>query len=234
MIINERLASFISQDKDVIGKRIYWQGRPDPYEVIGVVNDIVVPNSGNSPRIFVTRTSGFNFQVKLNENQSIDRTQVSSVIQSVNRSFYIYDYIDLEGQLNELLATDRTVIVISMGIGLITLFLASLGIYGVFNYSVMLRRYELGVRMAIGGKPNDINQLIFNVFSLPIGVGLAIGMVLSIIGAMYYVQNVSEQLPVTVLATILAYVIVLVTSAVACWLPLFKIVKKQPISSLRG
>jgi putative ABC transport system permease protein len=55
------------------------------------------------------------------------------------------------------------------------LFLAALGIYSVIAYSVEQRRYEIGIRVALGASPSQLRRLIIRQGMIPIFCGLACG-----------------------------------------------------------
>ncbi len=60
----------------------------------------------------------------------------------------------------------------------VALLLAALGIYGVVAYSVVLRRREIGVRMAVGADVGSVSSLFFREGIVPVilGVGLGLGL----------------------------------------------------------
>ena len=67
----------------------------------------------------------------------------------------------------------------------VALLLAGVGLYGVLDYSVLQRRREIGIRLAIGAQPRDIaRRVTADVFAMVI-VGAAAGLALGIASARY-------------------------------------------------
>ena len=58
----------------------------------------------------------------------------------------------------------------------IALFLAALGIYGVLAYFVSQRSRELGIRLALGAKPQALFRLLVRQGMRPVAVGAALGL----------------------------------------------------------
>jgi predicted permease len=61
------------------------------------------------------------------------------------------------------------------GLGTVALLLAAAGLYAVMSYSVLLRRHEIGVRMAIGARPVDVTRLVLGQSLRLTAIGLAAG-----------------------------------------------------------
>ncbi len=57
--------------------------------------------------------------------------------------------------------------------------LAVIGAYGVISYVVSVRRRELGVRMAIGASPREVQRLVMQSGARPVAVGLSVGVLLA-------------------------------------------------------
>ena len=70
---------------------------------------------------------------------------------------------------------------IQAGLGLLGLVLALVGLYGLMTYSVGLRQREIGIRMAIGAEPSGVLKMVLKQGMLLAGVGIVIGVVLSVV-----------------------------------------------------
>ncbi|MGH9413079.1 MAG: FtsX-like permease family protein [Terriglobales bacterium] len=92
-----------------------------------------------------------------------------------------------------------TVMLLS-GFGVLALVLAVLGLYGVMAYTVTQRRWEFGVRMALGASPGSLEGAVVRrgvrtaAIGVGIGVVLALGMSRVLAGLLY---QVSPTDPVT-------------------------------------
>jgi ABC-type antimicrobial peptide transport system permease subunit len=63
------------------------------------------------------------------------------------------------------------------------LLLACMGVYGLVSYGVVRRTAEFGIRMALGASNIDVVRIVLVESLLLLGVGLAIGLGLSMAGA---------------------------------------------------
>jgi ABC-type lipoprotein release transport system permease subunit len=81
----------------------------------------------------------------------------------------------LNGNLEALLKTPRLNAAIANALGLLSLALASFGVFGVFAYTVEQRKSELGIRMALGARPAQVLRLIAGASAGALAVGLVTG-----------------------------------------------------------
>ncbi len=116
--------------------------------------------------------------------------------------------------------------------GAISLLLAAIGIYGVMSYSVVQRRREIGIRLALGARSSQIGRE-FLVRGLRL---LAIGMVLGVAGA-FLAERVMRSalfdvaaMPVAVVAG--ATAVLSVAAFVACLLPSWRAASLSPLTAL--
>jgi ABC-type antimicrobial peptide transport system permease subunit len=83
-------------------------------------------------------------------------------------------------QMDRWLGPSRTGAMLAAALGSLALLLATVGVYGVIGYSVEQRRREIGVRMALGARPNQIVWLVARSNARALLVGSAVGFVLAL------------------------------------------------------
>src|SRR5205085_6628095 len=104
----------------------------------------------------------------------------SSIRQVVNRldpNLPVSDMKTLEKQQQESLITERLVMTLSTGFGILATLLAAIGLYGVMAYLVAQRTREIGVRMALGAATRDVVWLVMKEVVVLAGIGIAIALV---------------------------------------------------------
>lgn len=117
--------------------------------------------------------------------------------------------------------------------GVVAALLASLGIYGVIAYSVAQRTNELGIRMALGARPERIRGMVMRQGLAPVAVGLACGLAASavvgrFVGSLLY--GVSSVDPLTMAAVV---AVIATVAAVAAYVPARRATRVDPVTALR-
>ncbi len=120
-----------------------------------------------------------------------------------------------------------------MIMGVVALFLAAIGLYGVMAFSVSRRTREMGVRMALGAQPRDVIRLVLNQGLAQLAIGLTMG-----IGLAYLLAKGLEAILFQVKAidplVYLSTVVVLAASAIAASLvPARRATRVDPMVALR-
>lgn len=125
-------------------------------------------------------------------------------------------------------------VILFTAFGLLALALAVAGLYGVMAYTVSQRKWEFGVRMALGASPGTLAGAVVGrgvrtaALGVAIGVALALAISRLLTGLLY---NVSPSDPLTY-----AVVIVLLVgiAALACYVPARRAGRVDPATTLRS
>jgi predicted permease len=140
----------------------------------------------------------------------------------------------LDSQLTDSLAPERFQTLILTAFGAAALLLAMLGIYGVLNYSVVSRKQEIGVRMALGATRGSVYSLTFGEAGLPVVVGLVAGLMVSLFAGRL-IQKLLYGIQVVDLTVIFAVTaLFLLAAGAAAFLPARRAASVDPMEALRS
>ena len=111
--------------------------------------------------------------------------------------------------------------------------LAALGIYGILAHAVARRTREIGIRLALGGRPGGVVRLVVAsgmrlvAAGVIVGVGLALG-VTPLLRS--FLVGVAPADPITLATVVLVFVTV---ASLACVLPARRAIRIDPTRTLR-
>ena len=136
-------------------------------------------------------------------------------------------------QVHEALAQDRLVAMLSGFFGALALLLAGVGLYGVTAYAVAQRRFEIGVRMALGATAPVIARAVLGRVAALVAAGVSIGVIASVWTTRFatsLLYGVSPRDPKTLIGAALVLAIV---AAFAAWVPASRAARTDPAAVLR-
>ncbi len=120
------------------------------------------------------------------------------------------------------------------GFAVLGLFLAALGIYGVVARLVAQRTIEIGIRMALGARLDQVVRLVLRTGLRITCIGAGIGM----LGAIALTRTIATQLPGLETSSTLivagATLLLVSVSAVACYLPARRAATIDPLLAMRA
>ena len=124
--------------------------------------------------------------------------------------------------------------VLTSGFGALGALLAMMGIYGLVAFTVAQRTREIGIRKAVGASTRDIVLLIVSDSATPVGIGLAAGLGLGMLGAVAlgsFIVGVSPVDPLTIAVTT---VLVVGSTLAASTLPALRASRVDPLKALKA
>jgi predicted lysophospholipase L1 biosynthesis ABC-type transport system permease subunit len=129
---------------------------------------------------------------------------------------------------------ERLLATLALFFAIVAILLAGVGLYGVLHYSVLQRRREIGIRMAVGAQAGGVARLVTaDVFSMVL-VGAIAGVGLGML-AVRYVESLFYQVKATDLQMLaLPSLAILVGALLAALRPVIQAVRIDPASMLRA
>jgi putative ABC transport system permease protein len=111
--------------------------------------------------------------------------------------------------------------------------LTLVGIYGLLSLSVGSRRRELAIRSAVGAQQKDIRKLIFGEGFRLIACGVLVGVALAIVLARVLRSFLFEVNPSDPTTLIVVGALFVGVGLLACWMPVRRAGKVDPLEALR-
>jgi predicted permease len=240
VVVNEVMAGRFWPGQDPLGKRFKFFGDDDFTTVIGVARDAKYNAVAEDPTPFIYQPLRQNYSpaavlhVRAAGDAALLSAAVRREVQQLDPTLSVFDIRTLEDQVTTSLAPVRTNVIMLSAFGILALILASIGLYGVANYSVAQRTREIGVRMALGAQSGSVLRLVLGHGLILVAVGLALGLVaalaLTAIIPPDLLPRVSVRDPLTFAATsALLGAVALVASSIPAW----RATRIDPLIALR-
>lgn len=249
VLISQSLAKRFWPGEDPIARKLTLTFFPQSMrEIAGVVGDVNqdgLDMTQPAPTIYMPLSqltppalgswSSFPFSLVVRTSGPIESTneEITHAIHKVDPTAPVLDIKTMDDLMSNSLSQRRLNMELLASFAGLALVLAATGIYGVLSYSVRRRVKEIGVRMALGARLNQVLGMVIlegmkmTVFGLVIGVvaALMFGRVLS--GLVFGVSTTDALTYVTVSA--LLVFIALLASIV----PAYRAARLDPIRTLR-
>jgi predicted permease len=238
VVINQAAAGALWPDGNAVGQ-IAVAGGTDRL-VIGVVADVretsVEGEPGWQAYYPATQAEPDDAELVVRTNLPPD-TLAASVLRTLrqlNPNQPAAAFQPIQQIVDHAVSPRRFFVMLVTSFGIFGLILASLGIYGVIAYSVARRTQEIGVRMALGASPGNVQLMVIRATLRLAIAGIGLGVLISLAG-MRVITSLLFGITPNDLLTFAGTVLVLSTVAfVAGYLPARRAARIDPISALRA
>jgi predicted permease len=185
-IVNEAfIARYLGGTSNAVGKHL-GRNRPrkELCEIVGVIHDNAWQALQTEPRPFYSLAllQSDRKQITMLVHAVGDPSSlvgpVRRAIRALDTGMPVTDVQTLSQQFAVGLYPFRLLGFVVGACGMLALFLATIGIYGMVSYSVAQRQREVGIRLALGAMRGEIVRLVVRQAMLLVGYGLGAGLVL--------------------------------------------------------
>jgi predicted permease len=243
-IVNEAFVKRYFPGQRVIGR---WFERDEPdgkqtrMQIVGVVPDVRDRNMRDAipPTAFVPFHSTPKLMGTIVVRASdANLTALASVLRRevprARSEFRVSNIREQSEIVRSHTLRERLLAALAMFFGVVALFLAAIGLYGVLDYSVLQRRREIGIRIAIGAQAGEIaRRVTVDAFSM-VTAGAAAGVALGIAAARYMEALLYGVHP-TGLGMLAAPSVAIAAAALLAAVPaVLRAIRTDPVSMLRS
>jgi len=241
IIINEAMAKQIFPDgESPIGKKLITGMAQREGEVVGVIADhhsVSLAAAPTPEMYYPVFQRGENFTgilIRTDGNPAALASSVRAALRDVDAGIPLTNPGTMQDFVDQSMADRQltmTLLVLFAGLALV---LATLGVYSVMAYTVAQRSAEIGIRMALGARAGNVQQMVIRQ-----GTKLAfVGVLIGVAGALALTQLMNAFLFEVRAADPLIYLAIsamLVAVAVsACWIPARRAARVDPMQALHS
>jgi predicted permease len=243
-VVNQALAKKYFPDQNPIGKTFSTTDNKQNklvFRIVGLCADARYASlREDPPPVFYLNYRqapevdwGMTFAVRTTSPRATITPALRRSLQEVDRNLPLIDVRTQQEQIDQLLTNERIFADLTVAFGVLALVLASIGIYGILAYSVSRRTNEIGIRMALGARADQVMRMVLGeagwmtVIGIIAGLGAALALGRVITSLLY---GLKAWDPATLAGA--AGVLLLVAFS-ASWLPARRAARIDPMKALR-
>ena len=240
-IVNETFVKRFLAGGPALGHKFHKSGEDTDIRIIGVARDSkyhllsepATPYFYLPLAQFYSPGMGVGIEVRTVERPQAFAARLRAEIQSVNPNVAISGTSPLVSYMSASYFAQKVGASLLSVLGVISLVLATLGLYGVMTYSMSQRSNEIGIRMAIGARPSQVLKHVMREGMRWCLIGAVAGVALALV-VMRLAASVLYGISSNDLVTCLGATLILIFFALlATWVPARRASRIDPIEALR-
>jgi putative ABC transport system permease protein len=240
IIISRQLARQYFPGEDPLGKHLHVvaAGNAD-YRVVGIVADTLDQvGQPSKPTMYFPVLDGENdvqltLLVRTASAASTYSVPVQRKIAKLDPALPVTDAYTMRQIIDRSLGSVSLSASLVLTFALLSLLLASVGLYGVLSYLAIQRTGEIGVRLALGAQREQVARLMVGdgmrpaLYGLALGLAASVGVVRLMQSMLYGTRPLDPTIFVSVAATLLG------VATLACLVPAWRASRIDPMEALR-
>ncbi|HXJ73158.1 MAG TPA: ABC transporter permease, partial [Candidatus Dormibacteraeota bacterium] len=241
-VINATMARRYWPEESAVGKRV----RPDALqtkdwlEIVGVVADIKNESLTQRPRpeIYFSYAQfpsrGLSLMLRTTLPPLALAESLRREIGKVDSTLAVTDVQTMEQAKAESFNATGFQSLLLGGFAGLALLLAATGIYGVLSYSVGQRSREIGIRMALGARMDNVRSLVLRGGMKAVLLGIGLGLVAAVILTRFMARLLFQVDAIDPATFAAAAVMLIGTAVLACYIPAQRATRVDPMEALRS
>ncbi|HUF24644.1 MAG TPA: ABC transporter permease [Vicinamibacterales bacterium] len=239
-VINETMARRYFPGESAVGKRLRARTPSGPVvDIIGVSAAHPVRSVGEPPRPFIhlsldqRRTGGNSLVIRGSLPDDQLATTLRREILALDPRMFFLELQPYAAQIETTLFPVRAGAMLLGMVGALALGLAAIGLYGVLAFNVSRRTREIGIRMALGARPESVLGLILRDALTLVAAGIVAGLAAAWTTSGALGSVLVGVAPRDPLAYGLAVVVLLGVATIAALIPARRAARLDPLAALR-
>jgi len=242
VVVSEAAARTVWPGEDPLGKRVAHPVNPARFfRVVGVVADLRAggldrPATPAIYRLFSQTSSAateFSMVIRAALPAAALSKPVRDAVWNIDPEVPVPEIRSMNDLVQKSVQERRFQTMLLCVFATVAVVLAALGIYGVVAFSLVQRRKEIGVRVALGANQRDVRRLIFRYGLGPVCMGLAGGVAAAAGVARLIASLLFEVSPWDPLTFTAAPVVLALAAVFPCWLTARQAGRIDPVDALR-
>lgn len=247
LVVSRAFAEKFWPGEDPLGKRVAPGGRAQGpfYTVVGVVGDVYGTSLTEAPAVAVYYPmvpipptgglwAGSSLMVK---TAGVDPMaifpQIRAAALELDPAVPVANPRTMAGIVAASMSDLAFTLTLLGAAALAALALAAIGLYGVLSYLVQRRTSEIGVRLALGARPRQVERLVVGGSLRMAAVGLLLGTVGALALTRFLTSLLYEVRPTHPGAYVAAVAVLGGVAVLASWLPARRAARADPLEALR-
>jgi predicted permease len=238
-VLNASAAKQYFDERDPIGTTVHVNDAA--YQIVGVVRDIkeadLRKNAGALIYLPMRQPYDRNFRMTLSVKTAVDPasmiTAIEKQVHAAGPDTLVTHTGTMVQQIDETLVQERLISSLTAAFGVLALLLSTVGLYGVLAYSVVRRTHEIGIRLALGEIPGQVLRGILGETAWLVGMGLAVGIPVSMLLARVAASLLYGVSPKDLGAQMTAAAVLAVVGLAASFIPAYRASRTSPLEALR-
>jgi predicted permease len=244
VVVNRTFAAHFFPHGGAIGRRMVVEepSVSGEWEIVGVAGDAKYNSPRETPKRMIylpaqqlAGDDGYArwLQLKTTGDPAQVGGAVRAAIAEVDPNLPVLNMRTIGEQVDLFTVTEQLISELSSIFSLLTVVLAGIGLYGLMSYSVMRRKSEIGIRLALGAPRAIVVWMMLRESLMLLGVGLALGVPMALAAARLLQSEFFELSAFDPLAMISSVLIIAAVTLLAAWLPARRAAKVDPMVALR-